>query len=171
MEVDVRIIAATNAPIEKMVAEGRFRADIFYRLNEYTIGMPVLRRRKEDIPLLVEHFFDLYGRKYGCPDLRISPEMMSLFVQHQWPGNVRELESAIRRIALDGREDSVMKSLKATGEKITSHVVTDAVRDTEIGAIRHALSQTKWNQRKAAQVLGMSYSSLRRRIAKYHLEP
>jgi len=171
IEIDVRIVAATNAPIGKMVAEGRFRADIFYRLNEYTIEMPVLHQRREDIPLLVEHFCNLYGSKYGCPDLRISAEMMSLFVQHQWPGNVRELESAIRRIALDSREDSVMKSLKATEAKITSCVVTDAVCAAEIRAIRHALSQTKWNQRRAAQVLGMSYSSLRRRIAKYRLEP
>ncbi|MBC2695508.1 MAG: sigma-54-dependent Fis family transcriptional regulator [Desulfobacteraceae bacterium] len=170
IEVDVRIIAATNAPIEKMVAEGRFRPDIFYRIKEYLIEMPPLRRRSEDIPLLVQHFLDLYGDKYDHPDLKISREALSVFVQYQWPGNVRELESAIRRIALDTNEKSVIKALKAPGNvKNTSHPVAEAVRATEVQAILGALSDAGWNRRKAAQTLGISYSSLRRRIGKYHL--
>lgn len=170
IEVDVRIIAATNAPIEKMVAEGRFRPDIFYRIKEYLIEMPPLRRRSEDIPLLVQHFLDLYGAKYGHPDLKISREALSVFIQYQWPGNVRELESAIRRIALDANEKSVLEALKAPGNiKDTSHPVAEAVRDTEVQAMLGALSDAGWNRRKAAETLGISYSSLRRRISKYHL--
>jgi DNA-binding NtrC family response regulator len=170
IEVDVRIIAATNAPIEKMVAEGRFRADVFYRLNEYSIEMPPLRRRREDIPLLAQHFLKLYGRKYGNDDLKISPGTMKFITQHQWPGNVRELESAIRRIALEGHENSVLESLNASEARTAPSAVADVVRDTEIQTILDALSQTRWNRRKAAQLLGMSYSSLRRRIDKYGLK-
>ena len=161
IEVDVRIIAATNAPIEKMVAEGRFRPDIFYRIKEYLIEMPPLRRRSEDIPLLVQHFLDLYGAKYGHPDLKISREALSVFVQYPWPGNVRELESVIRRLALDANEKSVLEALKAPGNiKDTSHPVAEAVRDTEVQAILGALSDTGWNRRNAAETLGISYSSL-----------
>ncbi len=170
IEVDVRIIAATNAPIEKMVVEGRFRPDIFYRLNEYPIEMPPLRHRIADIPLLVQHFLDLYGTRYDHPDLKISRDSLSFFVQYPWPGNVRELESVIRRISLDANEKSVLKALKAPGNvKNTSHPVAEAVRDTEVQAIIGALSDTGWNRRKAAETLGISYSSLRRRISKYHL--
>jgi len=170
IEVDVRIIAATNAPIEKMVAEGRFRADVFYRLNEYAIETPPLRERKEDVPLLVQHFLNLYGSKYGNGDMKISPEMMSLLVRHEWPGNVRELESAVRRIALEGNEDSIMGSLHACRANIVSCAVGETVRTAEIQAILNVLFETRWNRRKAAQVLGMSYSSLRRRINKYSLK-
>ena len=170
IEVDVRIIAATNAPIEKMVTEGRFRPDIFYRIKEYLIEMPPLRRRSEDIPLLVQHFLDLYGAKYGHPDLKISREALSVFVQYQWTGNVRELESVIQRIALDANEKSVLEALKSPENvKNTSRPVAETVRDTEVQAILGALSDTGWNRRKVAKRLGISYSSLRRRISKYHL--
>ncbi len=120
--------------------------------------------------MLVQHFLNLYGNKYGHPDLKISPEKMSHLIQHQWPGNVRELESVIRRIALDGNENSTLESLNATGVKTTSSAVADVIRDTEIQTILDALTEARWNRRKTAQLLGMSYSSLRRRIAKYDLK-
>jgi len=169
IKVDVRIIAATNAPIEKMVAERRFRADVFYRLNEYAIEMPPLRERKEDIPLLVQHFLELYAGKYGHNGIKISPETETLLVQHQWPGNIRELKTAIRRIALEGTEDSVLESLKTVLVQTALIKCADAVCDTEAEIIRNALSEARWNRRQAARVLGMSYSSLRRRIDKYKL--
>ena len=170
IEVDVRIVAATNAPIEKMVAEGQFRADVFYRLNEYTIEIPPLHQRNEDIPMLVEHFLDLYGSKYENPGMEISPLTMSTIMQHKWPGNVRELESAIRRVALEGNENSIREYLLPSGCRRLSHgTVAETVRTAETQAILNALNETRWNQRKAAQVLEMSYSSLRRRISKYGL--
>jgi len=171
IEVDVRIIAATNAPVEKMVAEERFRADVFYRLNEYTIEIPPLRKRLEDIPLLAEHFHDLYATRYGHPELKISPDTLSLFAEYQWPGNVREMESLIRRMALEGSDRLAPKTLKtATLSKASPRAVVDDVRQAEVDAILHALSQTRWNRRKAAQLLKMSYSSLLRRINKYDLK-
>ena len=170
IEVDVRIVAATNAPIEKMVAEGRFRADVFYRLSGYSIEMPPLRGRSEDIPLLVNHFIKLYGKRYGHPDLKISPETMSRLIHYQWPGNVRELASAVRRIALEGHENSVLESMNNNSGIKASRMVSDVVRNTEIQAIFNALAEARWNRRKAARLLGMSYSSLRRRIGKYDLK-
>ncbi len=169
IDVDVRIIAATNAPIEKMVAEGRFRSDVFYRLNEYAIEMPPLRQRKEDIPLLVQHFLKLYADKYGHNGIIISPETEALLFQHEWPGNVRELETAVRRIALDGNENSIQESLKTAMVQTAPRNCADVVCDTEAEVIRSALSESMWNRRKAAKTLGMSYSSLRRRIDKYNL--
>lgn len=170
IEVDVRIIAATNAPIEKMVAKKKFRVDVFYRLSEYVIQIPPLRRRVEDIPLLVQHFLKLYGTRHGHPGLHIEPETMSLLMQNSWPGNVRELESAVRRIALEGSENSILESLRTSVFKTASSPVADVVRNSETEAILNALAETRWNRRKAAKLLGMSYSSLRRRIAKYGLK-
>ncbi|MBC8458807.1 MAG: sigma-54-dependent Fis family transcriptional regulator [Deltaproteobacteria bacterium] len=170
IDVDIRIIAATNAPIEEMVTQGRFRTDVYYRLNEYRIEMPPLRQRTEDIPLLVQHFLSLYGNTYGCPELEISPDIMSLLIQYKWPGNVRELESLIQRFALDGNENSILESLKGFSIKKISPGVTEAVRITETQAILAALTEAKWNQRKAAELLGISYSSLRRRIDKYKMK-
>ena len=170
IRVDVRIVAATNAEIEKMVAQGRFRPDIFYRLNEYSIKVPPLRRRSEDIPLLAQHFLNLYGNMYGRPDLKISSETMAILVLHRWPGNVRELESVIRRFTLDGDEDSVRQSLESSRGRDDSSTVAGTLRDTEIRTIFSVLAKTRWNQCKAAQILGISYSSLRRRIAKYDLK-
>ena len=169
IEVDVRIIAATNAPIEKMVADGRFRPDVFYRLNEYAIEMPPLRLRKEDIPLLVDHFLNLYTDKYGHNDIKISPVTEALLFQHEWPGNVRELETAVRRIALDGNENSILESLKTTAVQTAPRNCANVVCETETEVIRNALAEARWNRRRAAKDLGMSYSSLRRRIEKYNL--
>ena len=95
---------------------------------------------------------------------------MSLLIQHKWPGNVRELESVIQRFSLDGDENSILEWLKDSGIKKISTGVPEMVRKTEIRTITAALTETKWNQRKAAELLGISYSSLRRRIAKYKLK-
>ena len=170
IEVDVRVIAATNAPIEEMVTQGSFRVDVYYRLNEYCIVIPPLRHRTDDIPFLVEHFLGLYGNTYDNPRLEISPATMSLLIQHKWPGNVRELESVIQRFVLDGDENSILERLKESDIKEIPTGVSEMIRKTEIRTITAALTETKWNQRKAAELLGISYSSLRRRVAKYKLK-
>ena len=104
VHVDVRLVAATNEDLKKMVEEKRFREDLYYRLNVIQIALPPLRERKEDIPLLVEHFFDKYSReneKYldanRKSELRFQPEAFELLIEHTWPGNVRELENTIER--------------------------------------------------------------------------
>jgi two-component system response regulator HydG len=170
VNVDFRIIAATNAPIQELIAEKKFRPDLYYRLDDYSIHLPPLRQRKEDIPLLVNHFCRIYSVKFKCPDVEMSSEAMSLLVEHEWPGNVRELESFVRRFVLEGGSGVCLElPTKVDSPKPRSVGTAEAVRKTEIDAILSALNEARWNRRKAAELLGMSYSSLRRRIAKYNL--
>jgi DNA-binding NtrC family response regulator len=170
VKVDFRIIAATNAPIQDLIAEKRFRSDLFYRLDDFSIKLPPLRERKDDIPVLASHFCRRYGFQFKCPDIEIPPDSMAVLKKHDWPGNIRELESVIRRFVLEGGSGNCLELLQ---EDISSEAVcqkaSDAVRKTEIAAILTALTETRWNRKKAAIKLGMSYSSLRRRIAKYDL--
>ena len=97
IKVDVRIIAATNVNLREMMEEGRFREDLFYRLNVITVQLPPLRDRKDDIPLLVQHFLDKYGEESRKPGLILTPEAMDRLMAYDWPGNVRELENVIER--------------------------------------------------------------------------
>ena len=170
--VDFRIIAATNASLEALVAEKQFRADLFYRLNEYSITIPPLRRRTDDIPLLVKYFSDIYGKEFNNPGFEIQDEDMSLLANRQWPGNVRELGSVIRRFAVDEDEPSLRETAEVA--PIHSHdpeAVVNVLQRAEIKSIMIALDRTEWNRRKAAVQIGMNYSSLIRRIAKYGLKP
>ena len=170
IKVDFRIIAATNAPINRLIAEKRFRSDLFYRLDDYSIHLPPLRERKEDILVLAKHFNGVYSKKFKRPQLEISPETLSILTKYQWPGNVRELESFVRRFVLEGGAEACLEGLNkndTTTER--PQKAADVIKKTEIDAILEALNENRWNRRKAADWLGMSYSSLRRRIAKYNL--
>lgn len=170
IKVDFRIIAATNAPIRKLIAEKRFRSDLFYRLDDYSIILPPLRDRQEDIPLLVKHFCRVYGEKFKRPDIHLPPDVLSTLFQQEWAGNVRELASFVRRFVLEGDMTNPLESLGLNFSHDTATGGTaEIVRNTEIDVILSALNKTKWNRRKASQLLGMSYSSLRRRIIKYNL--
>jgi len=170
LTVDTRILAATNAPIEDLVDKGRFRSDIYYRLNEFAITMPPLRHRKEDIPLLAHHFCQKFGGRYGSPDLQVSSSTLSRYMDHDWPGNVRELESAVRRIALEGQDNGSHSPGSVGRIQDARRSVSEVVQDTESQAILRALTETQWNRREATKMLKMSYSSLRRRIEKYGLK-
>ena len=97
IKVDVRIIAATNVDLQKMMQEGRFREDLYYRLHVITVQLPALRERKDDIPLLVQHFIEKYGVENNKPGLELSAEALDLLIDYDWPGNVRELENVIER--------------------------------------------------------------------------
>ncbi|HEY7057510.1 MAG TPA: sigma-54 dependent transcriptional regulator, partial [Vicinamibacterales bacterium] len=97
IKVDVRIIAATNVDLRRMMEEGRFREDLYYRLHVITVQLPPLRERKDDIPLLVQHFFEKYGEENNKPGMELSPEALDLLFEYDWPGNVRELENVIER--------------------------------------------------------------------------
>src|SRR3989304_4136527 len=97
IKVDVRIIAATNSELKQLVDQGGFREDLYYRLNVINITLPALRQRKEDIPLLVNHFLVKYGEENGRPNLTIEREALQVLVEYEWPGNVRELENVIER--------------------------------------------------------------------------
>jgi two-component system NtrC family response regulator len=159
-EIDVRIIAATNAPIEKMVENNEFRTDLIYRLSQFIIVLPPLRERREDIPLLVEHFLNHYCPLYGHKNYQLSSSIMSDLVEYDWLGNVRELKALIERFAIKCNIDTIKHALN--GNKET--VYEKKFMDDEKKRILSALIETKWNRRKAAQLLGMSYSTLRRKI-------
>jgi DNA-binding NtrC family response regulator len=182
VNVDTRILAAANKPLRHLCDTGGFRNDLYYRLSQYTIHIPPLRERVEDIPLLVDHFLSKYGAAYGNTDLSLSFETMSLLMTYPWPGNVRELESAIRRFALSGREETILSLLQQQERQEQEHVVctapsritvpvsaTGTYQESERRVILDALARTSWNRRQASEILGISYNTLRRRIALYEL--
>jgi two-component system response regulator AtoC len=109
--VDVRIVAATNRDLERAVADGLFREDLFFRLNVVSIQMPPLRERREEIPLLSDHFLKKYSVQYNKPQTRLSEETMALLAEYDWPGNVRELENMIKRVVVLGDDSSIRKDL------------------------------------------------------------
>jgi transcriptional regulator with GAF, ATPase, and Fis domain len=111
VHVDVRVIAATNRDLERAVAEGQFREDLFFRLNVVAIQLPPLRDRREEIPLLTEYFLKKYSVQYNKPYTEIGSETMSLFMEHDWPGNVRELENLIKRAVVLGGEAAIRKEI------------------------------------------------------------
>ena len=170
-EVDLRIIAATNAPLKMLIDQNRFRSDLFYRLNDYAIELSPLRHRRQDIPELIHHFCSIYSRKFHRTDVEIPDEILTLATQKRWPGNVRELEAFIRRFVLDGDKARALEFLNSRVSSLETlpQSAAGVVRKAEIDAVLDALVKTRWNRRKAAELLGMSYSSLRRRIAKYDL--
>jgi DNA-binding NtrC family response regulator len=111
VRVDVRIVAATNCDLERAVADGQFREDLFFRLNVVSIVLPPLRERREEIPMLTDHFLKKYSVQYNKPHASLSDETMGLLLDHDWPGNVRELENLIKRIVVLGDDSSVRRDL------------------------------------------------------------
>ena len=111
VRVDVRVVAATNRDLDKAVADGQFREDLYFRLNVVAITLPPLRDRREEIPLLTEYFLKKYSVQYNKPHLEIGSETMRLFMEHDWPGNIRELENLIKRAVVLGAEAPIRKEL------------------------------------------------------------
>jgi len=180
--VDVWIIAATNQDLKKRIEEGKFREELFYRLNVLCFEMPPLRKRIEDIPLFVSHFLQKYCQQMGKKMKRLAPEVISLFETYSWPGNVRELENAIERIvAIEARETITSASLPKEilnprqrkeikfplqpGFNLTGHI-----DDLSKKYINEAHFASGGNLRKTASILGISYRSLRYLIEKYKLK-
>jgi DNA-binding NtrC family response regulator len=192
IRVDVRIIAATNSDLKRLVDEGRFREDLYYRLNVINIALPPLRERKEDIPLLVEHFFDRYCRenaKFLGPDgrsvLRFEPEAVQLLMDHNWPGNVRELENAVERAVVLATSPVVPASilpdnlLQAAGLKIRRNAagklteeasLYEIVADFERRVILERLEAAGWSQTEAAESLHVPLSTLNQKIKRLNIE-
>ncbi len=191
VRVDVRILAATNCDLRRLVEEGRFREDLYYRLNVINIVLPPLRERKEDIPLLVEHFFDKYSRendKFLGPDgrsqLRFTPEAMQVLMDYNWPGNVRELENAVERAVVLATEPEVSVEvlpesvLHASGIRIrrdaTGSLAPDAslfeiVADFERRKIIEALEAHNYSQTEAAEALRIPLSTLNQKIKRLEI--
>jgi transcriptional regulator with PAS, ATPase and Fis domain len=175
IQVDVRLISATNKNLEEMMSRGTFRSDLFYRINVVPLTIPPLRQRKEDIPLLVQHFLEKHA---GPGQKRITPEAMDVLVAYEWAGNVRELENIIERVVVLSCVDQITPNdlppmLKSTSrvEQIKQGILDgrisfeDAERDFEKDIILEALKKTNFVQTKAADLLGIS-----RRILKYKMD-
>lgn len=179
--VDVRIIAVTNQDLKKRIEEGKFREELYYRLNVISFEMPPLRKRVEDIPLLVNHFLQNYCQKMGKKMKRMAPEVINYFEAYAWPGNVRELENVIERVvAIEDRETITAAALpreiisppkRAAAQRLIPPGFNLANHIDEIskGYINEARVLAGGNLRKTASLLGISYRSLRHLITKYGL--
>ncbi|MBN1673229.1 MAG: sigma-54-dependent Fis family transcriptional regulator [Kiritimatiellae bacterium] len=174
---DVRLIAATNENLEELVAAGRFREDLFYRLDVFRIVMPPLRERQGDIPLLIEEFLKRYNRDFGRRIAGISPECISLFEAHEWPGNVRELKNVIQRGVLVCTENVLLpqhlparfRPERLARAKVTFEVGTP-LSEVEREMVLRALAAAGNNRKRAAELLGISRRSLYNKIAKYRID-
>src|SRR6201998_2092452 len=181
LQVDVRIIAATNVDLRQLVRDGKFREDLFYRLNVITIDLPPLRQRKEDIPLLVEHFLRKYSQENERQYRRITPEGMRPLVGYSWPGNGRELENVIERAVVlsSGTEigtDLLPDQLAGRGtpfpvlEHRPDASLFDILEDCERRIITDMLEKCNWNQTEAAERFRVPLSTLNQKIKRLNIE-
>lgn len=172
-KANARIITATNQDLTLAIKQGHFREDLYFRLNTIMIHLPPLRKRLEDIPVLVEHFVQAYNKNFRKNIKGISPEALSLLMQHEWPGNVRELKHVIERAVALCRGDMITPSDLAleTKEGLGGEAfdLNRIIERHEKVAIKRALTQTGYNKTKAAQLLGISLRSLQYKIKRYDL--
>jgi two-component system response regulator AtoC len=175
--VDVRIIAATNRDLGALVAEGQFREDLFYRLSVVTIGLPPLRERREDIPLLARHFLRAYAAANDRPLLGISPLALAALLAYDWPGNVRELEHAIEHAAaLTASPVLLPEDLPAqlAAPAPRTAVASDSplrLRDVVTSHLLRVLKEARWNKKLAAQLLGIHRRTLYRLTKRHGISP
>jgi len=185
ISVDARVLATTNARLTEAVADGRFREDLYFRLDVIRIDVPPLRERRPDIPLLCEHFVRLYADKYKSAVRALPPDVLEAFVAYDWPGNVRELENAVRRyLILPSLKGSLPprpepagapagagptaapppgSSLRAVGAR--------AADEAERELVQRVLEDTRWNRREASRRLKISYKALLNKLKKWESAP
>jgi len=171
IDVDIRLICATNDDLHQAVEEGRFRQDLLFRINTVTVHLPALRERKEDIPLLVNYYLEYYGNKYKR-ELSISKEHMASLSQYDWPGNVRELAHTIERaiILTDGENLDISSVMNVSKPKNSADDIVEFNLETvEHNTIRAALKHFQGNVSHAAKALGLTRGALYRRLDKYGL--
>ena len=176
-KADVRIIAATNRPLEELIAQGRFRDDLYYRINVIKIELPSLSQRREDIPLLVDHFINAFNLRMGKQIIGVTDEVMNLLMNHDFPGNVRELENIIEhafvlckesRITVEHLPPEFIYKGQKKGPK-ESALSAKGFEDAEIRVIREALERNQGHRGKTAKELGINPSTLWRKMKKYEL--
>lgn len=184
IEVDVRIIAATNKDLEQEVSEGQFREDLFYRLNDFSVNIPPLRERREDIPILASGFMVEASEELDKSIVNISPEALELLEENQWPGNIRELKSVMRRAVLfcQGKSittDNVLQAMNPKAETRAAPAPSAGIPVTipqltmdelEKWGIREALRLTNGKKMEAASLLKIGYSTLKRKMSKFGIE-
>jgi len=170
IKVDFRIVAATNKNLEQLIEEGKFRPDLFYRLNVFHIEIPPLRERREDIPLLVDHFARKFSREMNKKITRVSPAAMNALQQYNWPGNVRELENAVERAMVVAQEpelreqDFVLRSKNGASSGMGD---VRSLEDVERLHILRVLEECGGNKTHAAEVLGIDRVTLHHKLKKY----
>ena len=190
VEVDVRILAATNADLERAIEEHRFREDLYFRIKIIDLYVPPLRERREEIPLLIEHFLGRFSHEYGRPTPEPSEQLLTVLCAHSWPGNVRELENMIKRLVVLADESSVLKEvLSKAGRRSTAplsrpgaglagvasesqiemslkKVGERAAMAAERTLILSTLEKTRWNRMQASRMLSVSYKTLLTKMKK-----
>ena len=177
IKVDVRVIAATNRSLEEEVKKGRFREDLFYRLNVMAVPLPPLRDRKNDIPLLVEHYIDAFNVEFRKKIRGVTPSAMTALQNHPWRGNVRELRNAVERAMLLAESSELNEShfptTSGSGGELSTAVGLPAeginLEAIERSLVVQALERSSWNQTKAATLLGLNRDQIRYRIEKFDL--
>jgi DNA-binding NtrC family response regulator len=177
VSVDVRVIAATNRDLRRLVAEGKFLEDLFYRLSVIPIDIPPLRDRREDIPALVEHFVEKHAQRTGKRIDPVSPGVLATLRDHDWPGNVRELENTIERAVvlaagstLDAPDVSMLGARQESRAGLPSEKLHDNVEWAERESVKRALEAAQGVKKKAAETLGISQRALSYYLAKYHID-
>jgi DNA-binding NtrC family response regulator len=181
IQVDVRIIAATNVNLQEAVREGRFREDLFYRLNVISLELPPLRSRREDIPLLAAHFLKFYAAENGTEDRSLSPEAMRIIMDYEWPGNVRELENAMERGVVLSTSRTISPDLlptQLTGSTYSASLLDhqpnaslfDLMEEIERRIISDRLERCHWNQTDAAEYFKIPLSTLNQKIKRLNVE-
>ena len=177
-KVDVRIIAATNIDLNRAVEDGRFRSDLFYRLNVFPISIPPLRQRKADLPLLVDYFISKTAREYGR-QFYFSAECMEILASYNWPGNVRELENLIERVAIMAESNQIQPRMlpaylfnsKATPSfEAPNTTTTSRLEMMERETVLEALARNDWVQQKAAREIGLTLRQMGYRVKKFKLD-
>lgn len=170
IKVDVRIVAATNKNLKKLVEEGKFREDLYYRLNVININLPLLRERKEDVPLLVSNFLEKYNIENNKQIERVSEEVINLLTEYNWPGNVRELENVIERAVVVCRSNLITIAdipdyLKEKEVKILREDIS--LEELERDYMERILKKYNFNIQKSADILGIDRATLYRKMEKY----
>ena len=184
VKVDVRIIAATNVDLKRMVDEGRFREDLYYRLHVISVQLPALRERKDDVPLLVQHFLLKYAEENKKTDLEITPEALDLLVEYDWPGNVRELENVIERAVVLSQESRIGVELIPDHVRVTQpfqmpRIIVppegipfkEVIATSEKQLIESALEEAGGVQKRAAELLRIKPTTLNEMIKRYAIQP
>nr|WP_320048242.1 sigma-54 dependent transcriptional regulator [uncultured Desulfuromonas sp.] len=184
IDIDVRVIAATNCELTEAIQGKTFREDLFYRLNVFPITMPPLRERRDDIPLLLDHFLKRYSREFNRPVREVSAEALGLLSRYHWPGNVRELRNMVERICIMHRNEVItpeMLPIEVRGKapQQTAELnwvlppqgtcLESVVEELEKDLIRQALDMTAGNVAKTARLLNLARGTLRYKLEKYHL--
>jgi two-component system response regulator AtoC len=176
IKVDVRVIAATNRDLQKCVREGRFREDLFYRLNVIPMLVPPLRERKEDIPLLVNFILERLLTKVQCKPLKVSPEALNFLIEYDWPGNVRELENALEFALVRQSGDTLLPQFLPPWIKAEEQIVDglreplkDVVRERERKEIVKKLAECQGKVAVVAKALGVARTTLWRKMKSYQI--